>query len=243
MNRSNNLLAELQRLASLSEVHGSLDTHLYELTTTAARLLSAESCTFVWLSTEQATADAPAGSEAAVDSNTVDPWSVASGNVLCAPIRTNGRVIGLVHVRGPIDRPSFDTDDLWLLNIVTIYIGKSLHAKQLQNLLHSRFAQIAVAQNVDDTVARVLAVVPHPARIVKILAKSFYREMTKAGFGANEIINAASQIISELSASLKRHAKRHDVAAAEPPKAKPPTTPRGRVKAPRKRAIAETIME
>jgi hypothetical protein len=215
MNRSNNLLAELQRLASLSDVHGSLDTHLCELTTTAARLLSAESCTFMWLSTEQSAVDAPASSD------TSDPWSVASGDVLCAPIRSSGRVMGLVHVRGPIDRPSFDGDDFWLLKIVTVYIGKSLHAKQLQNLLHSRFAQIALAQSVDDTVGRVLAVVPHPGRIVKILAKSFYLEMTKAGFGTKEIINAASQIISELSASLKRHAKRRDGSPSELPNARP----------------------
>ena len=235
MNRSNNLLTELQRLASSPEMHGSLDAHLAELTTTAARLLRAESCTFVWLSAERSAApDNP---------DLPDPWSVASGNVLCAPIRSDGQVIGLVHARDPIDRRDFNGDDLWLLNMVTVYIAKSLHAKQLQNLLHSRFAQIALAQTVDDTVGRVLAVVPQPGRIVKILAKSFYREMTKAGFGTNEIISAASQIISELSASLKRHAKRHEAVPAEPVKPKAPAAPRGRVKAPRKRVIAETIME
>ena len=101
------------------------------------------------------------------------------------------------------------------LKIVTVYIGMSLHTLQLQNLLHSRYVQIALAHSAEDTVGRVLAAVPHPVRLVRILAKSFYREMTKAGFGANEIISAASQIISELTASLKRHARRQDRESAK----------------------------
>ena len=101
MNRSNNLLAELQQLADRPEVPGSLDAHLSELTNTAARLLRAESCTFIWLSAERSTATAPDNPELS------DPWSVASGNVLCAPIRSDGQVIGLLHVRDPIDRRDF----------------------------------------------------------------------------------------------------------------------------------------
>lgn len=246
MNREDNLLAELQRLASLPEMHGSLDTHLNELTSAAARLLRARSCTFLWLSEEHPTPDADAalstlsaqhgiGGEVVFERVTIDaqstlqrdtPDAVAiralqtrddpSGDVLRSPIRRSGHVIGMVHVSGPMDKPRFDLDDLRMLHIVTVYIGKSLHAAQLHNLLQSRFAQIALVQSVGDTVGQVLAAVPHPAQIVKILAKSFYREMTKAGFGTNEIINAASQIISELSASLKRHARRRDASLVEP---------------------------
>ena len=133
---------------------------------------------------------------------------------LCSPIRHSGRVIGMIHVSGPMDRPQFDHDDVRMLHIVTVYIGKSLQVAQLQNLLHSRFAQLALASEVDHTVGQVLAAAPNPAGIVKILAKSFYREMTRMGFGANEIVNAASQIISELSGSLRRHARRQEGAAA-----------------------------
>lgn len=206
MDRPKELLAELQRLARLSEVHGSLEAHLYELTSAAARLLGAESCTVLWVSAEHSAADAPTGIQPGPPGDASDPSTGSSGSMLCSPIRNSGHVIAFMHVKGPLHKPCFDSDDLWLLNLLAVYIGKFLHAMQLQNLLHSRFAQIALVHSVDETAAPV----PHPGRIVKILAKSFYREMTKAGFGTNEIINAASQIISELSASLKCHAKRED---------------------------------
>ncbi|HTT39749.1 MAG TPA: GAF domain-containing protein [Burkholderiales bacterium] len=239
MNREDTLLVELQRLAGLPEMHGSLDAHLHELASSAARLLRARSCTFLWWTEEHSAPDGEAAmrpSEAEHASGdavfkrvTVEAQATPlgelpvagaaqgapAGDMLRSPIRSSGRVIGVIHVCGPMDKPRFDGDDLRLLHIVTVFIGKSLQAAQLHGLLQSRFAQIALAQSVDDTVGQVLASVPHPTRIVKLLAKSFYREMTKAGFGANDIINAASQIISELSASLKRHAKRRDASLVE----------------------------
>lgn len=241
--KAEHLLTELRELASLPEVPSCLDTHLRQLASAAARLLSAERCTFVWLHEEHTAPDVDtafgrvstqiaihdeAVFKRVVVENQATPTQATpaagaalerpgaeSGNALSAPVIGSGRVMGVVHVSGPKDKPDFDHEDVWLLNIVTVYIGKSLQTVQLQNILHSRFAQIALAQSVDDTVGKMLAAVPHPAQLVKILARSFYREMTKAGFGANEIINAASQLICELSASHKRHARRHNGGLAE----------------------------
>ena len=225
MNRTDNLLAELQRLAGLPDQHGGLDSHLQELTSAAARLLRARSCTFQWLREEQSALDEDAAlsstsaddatngevsfRRAAIEGQTKSIRDSAEQSVVSAPlgadnpegstlsstITAGGRVIGVVQVSGPLDRPSFDGDDLRLLDIVTVYIGKSLQAAQLRSILHSRFTQIALAQSVDKTVGEVLAAVPHPAQIVRILARSFYREMTKAGFGTNEMscVNSAPQ--------------------------------------------------
>jgi GAF domain-containing protein len=192
MDRADNLLAELLRLASLPDPQGDQDAHLHELTSAAARLLRARSSTFLWLSEEHCAPDPEA----------------TLGHALCSAIRSGGRAVALLHVSGPIDKPRFDGDDLRLLELIAVYIGKSLQVAQLQNVLNSRFAQIALAHSVENTVGEVLAAVHHPAAIVRILAKSFYREMTRMGFGTNDVINAASQIISELSVSLKRHARR-----------------------------------
>jgi L-methionine (R)-S-oxide reductase len=41
-----------------------------------------------------------------------------------------------------------------------------------------------------------------------LLAKSFYREMKSAGFGPNQIVGAAGEIIDQLSASLRKHGQR-----------------------------------
>ncbi len=201
MDRADNLLAELLRLASLPDMQGSQDAHLQELTSTAARLLRARSCTLMWLTEEHPAHD--------------HEHDAKPRTVLCSAIRSSGRVVAMIHVSEPMDRKRFDLDDLRLLDIVTVYIGKSLQVAQLQNILQSRFAQIALTQSVGDTVGQVLASVTHPAAIVRILAKSFYREMTRMGFGDNEIINAATQIISELSVSLKRHARRREPGRVE----------------------------
>jgi hypothetical protein len=44
--------------------------------------------------------------------------------------------------------------------------------------------------------------------VARILAKSFYRELRSAGFSVRQIIHAAAEIVSEVSASLKRHKRR-----------------------------------
>jgi hypothetical protein len=44
--------------------------------------------------------------------------------------------------------------------------------------------------------------------MARIVARSFYREMTIAGFSQSQIIKVASEIISELSVSVRRHSKR-----------------------------------
>ena len=41
-----------------------------------------------------------------------------------------------------------------------------------------------------------------------MLARAFYRELRHCGFTPNQIIHAASEIISELTGSLNRHKKR-----------------------------------
>jgi L-methionine (R)-S-oxide reductase len=239
MDRADNLLTELLRLASLPDTHGSQDAHVHELASTAARLLRARSSTFLWLHEEHCLPDPDAkmrrfNAQDAVDREVVfkrvtvgEPstgspapsctvpdalrrLSNSPDNSLCSPIRSSGHVIALLHVSGPLAKPQFDHEDLRLLDLVAVYVGKSLQVSQLQNVLHSRFAQIALAQSVENTVGQVLAAAHHPAGIVRILAKSFYREMNRMGFGANDIINAASEIISELSGSLKRHARRHE---------------------------------
>jgi hypothetical protein len=229
MERADTLLTELHRMTSLQDKHDNPDAHLKELIAAAARLLRARSCTFLWLSEEHCVPDhqfdlAALGDETVFKRVTVDGEANLLRNEAaeaspsadyrpCAPLRHGGRVIGMIRVSGPMEKAQFDHDDLRMLHIVTVYIGKSLQIAQLKHLLDSRFAQLALATEVEHTVGQVLAMAPNPAGIVKVLAKSFYREMTRMGFGANEIIKVASEIISELSGSLRRHARRQEAAA------------------------------
>jgi len=240
--RADSLLAELKLLSTLPRSADGLDAHLHELTHAAARMLGASECVIVLLAEDSPTpvgaADVP--SLAAIHESSIfkrvvlahtpaaTPSAGSAHGVLCAPIHGSGRMIGVIQVSGAGDRPCFDPEDRCLLEIATLYIGKSLEAMQLYNILQSRFAQIALAQDAAATPANLLDNIPDPRRLVKILARSFYQEMKKAGFGANEIIAAASEIIGELSGNLKRHARRRSAVAHPKRSPAPPIRREGR---------------
>lgn len=130
-------------------------------------------------------------------------------SLMSLPITIGKRIIGVVNVSGQVHGDVFKQADLNLLKVVALFIGKSIQVDQLQSILNSRFAQLALLQeakkNLDGSIGSAFQ---HPDQVARILAKSFYREMAKAGFSSNQIINAASEIIHQLSSNLQRHSKR-----------------------------------
>jgi len=128
---------------------------------------------------------------------------------MCIPIVINRKVIGVLNVSNPVDGRAFDHNDLNLSVFVALLVGKSVQVRQLQNLLKSRFAQIAITRETHDIFTATLSPASIDAgRLVKVVAKTFYREMNKAGFSRDHIVSAASEIISLLSESLERHDRR-----------------------------------
>jgi hypothetical protein len=80
---------------------------------------------------------------------------------------------------------------------------------QLQHVLASRFAQLALLRETRANLGEAMEkAVENPDQLARILAKSFFREMTRTGFSTGQIINASSEIIAQLSSSLDRHSKR-----------------------------------
>ena len=117
--------------------------------------------------------------------------------------------MGVVNVTDCKNGKPFRPGDLNLLDIVAMFIGKSIQTLQLQSILNSRFAQMALIQEAQQNIGSSLKSVLHnPDQIAKIVAKSFYKEMTRAGFGSSQVINVASDIISQLNSNLQRHSKR-----------------------------------
>lgn len=130
-------------------------------------------------------------------------------SLVSAPILIDGRIIGVINATDPKTRAAFTLDDLNLLDVAALFIGKSLQVQQLQGLLNSRFAQMALAQEAQTMVGGAMAAMSqNPNQMAKILAKSFFKEMTRAGFSATQIIHAASEIITQLNESLGKHSKR-----------------------------------
>ncbi len=133
------------------------------------------------------------------------------GSFVCLPLPLDGRVLGVVSVRRPRGDPSFSAAEKGMLDCLSLYGGKTIQAAQLAYLLNSGFAQRALESEqglpmgVTDVVSQGAA---QPAHLARLLAKSFYREMKSAGFGPNQIVGAAGEIIDQLSASLRKHGQR-----------------------------------
>jgi len=132
----------------------------------------------------------------------------SSKSFMCVPIIIGGKVIGVLNVSNPADNRSFDKNDLNLSVFVTLLIGRSVQVIQLQNLLKSKFAQMAVMQEAKNAITETSLSDYDAEVLVKVLSKSFYREMTSAGFTRNHIVNAATEIISQLSESISKHDRR-----------------------------------
>jgi L-methionine (R)-S-oxide reductase len=132
------------------------------------------------------------------------------GSMIAAPIWVKNRVIGVINLNARQDGRPFDGEDLQLLEVIALFAGRTIQVVQLQNLMQSRFAQIALAESAAKSA--VLQGNVQPEQVAKIVAKTFYKEMTRAGFSPNQIIQTATEIISELTDSLGKHKRRRGVA-------------------------------
>ena len=129
---------------------------------------------------------------------------VAGAVIVSVPICIEDARIGTIHVRSAKTGVALSDRHIDTLRLSAFLIGKSLHLSRLQRILRSRFAQLAMMHGSAGSRMQVVQeVVKHPMGVGRLVAKSFYREMTNAGLCSNEIIAIASEIISQLSASLR----------------------------------------
>jgi hypothetical protein len=70
---------------------------------------------------------------------------------------------------------------------------------------------MTLKRSTDQTIGDIVAQsIQNPSQLSKLLARSFYREMTRAGFDFNQIIGAATEIISELASNVRKHSDRNN---------------------------------
>lgn len=130
-----------------------------------------------------------------------------SGNTcfMSAPIPMFEQIAGVINFAEPLERKVFTDHDLLLARLSGLLIGRSLQVAQLQNLMKSRYLHFVISQEsapfMDGTITLDGRNAPEMA---KILSRTFYREMTKAGFGTDEILGAATEIISLLGERVAR---------------------------------------
>ncbi len=128
---------------------------------------------------------------------------------IAVPILLGERVIGVINLSEPLDRDCFNEEDLGWLQLFARLVGKSLHIAQLQTILRSKFVEIAVVNDCQERqVSDAIAMTPNPTKLAKIVAKSFFRELTKAGFSPNQVIEIATEVLNLLQSSLDKLKKR-----------------------------------
>jgi L-methionine (R)-S-oxide reductase len=127
---------------------------------------------------------------------------------MCVPIAVADRIIGVMNCCNRPGAQPLDESDLAVAGIVAALIGKSVQVERLQTLLRSRVAQMTLAREAGEVATRLTDGALHPARIAKELAKSFYKDLAAAGFEPGQIIEAASEIITQITSEIGRHKKR-----------------------------------
>lgn len=134
---------------------------------------------------------------------------------ISTPIQIGQRTFGVMNLSSRPDAPAFGDADLILTNIVAALIGRSVQVEWLRKLVRSRIAQVTLTREGEQAALRLTDGSLPPSRLAKLLAKSFYKDLAAAGFSSGQIIEAASEIIGQISGDLTRHKKRIEREAGE----------------------------
>lgn len=125
-------------------------------------------------------------------------------SLVCAPIRVEGRVVGVINAANGKEAAAFDEMALCLLQLMGSFLGSYLEARHLRFLLDSRFAQLALLQETEaDSPDTARLAYRNPEQVAKILARSFFRELHRAGFGSAQILSAASELVGQLHRDIQ----------------------------------------
>lgn len=222
----------LVMLSELVEEHESLDGSLKELSKLVAKTLKTDNCSIMLLKESNGKqclrvqahyGDLPiaAYSEslplgegfAGKVAETGDPMLVENiedvtssapnipGGFITFPIILNERIIGVVNVNTPSDHHTFNQSDLELASILSLFIAKSIQKLYLQNALKSQFTLAAIVKEQGENAST--QIIQEPQKLVKILAKSFYKDMKRIGLEDDHIVEAATELIGLLSQGIK----------------------------------------
>lgn len=235
----------LDALRRLCAPHESVDALLEDAAQVALEVLGAELCAIAWLDEDKPTVrlrawrrrDARAlGAEDEARIARLLTGMTASGDgtgARAAPanerarrLHIGSRTIGYLYARAEARRGARVPGlDLALLDALAAQLGMAVETLHLRQLLASRYATIALSRNGQDESAEagardvsVLSAVTHPEKVARIIARSFYKDLRKAGFETKQILVVATELIDSLNAALRRtKAKTTQVEVAEVP--------------------------
>jgi len=218
----------LQRLCAR---HESIDALLEDAAQIAQVLLGAELCAIAWLDEDKPTARlrawrrrdarAPGAEDEARIARFVAGMQAsaqsagaraAPGNERARALQIGARTVGYLYARAEAKRgtrgPGLDPA---LLDVLAAQLGMAIETLHLRQLLASRYATIALSRSGQGDAAEagaldasILSAVTQPEKVARIIARSFYKDLRKAGFETKQIRVVATELIDSLNAALRR---------------------------------------
>lgn len=133
---------------------------------------------------------------------------------LTAPLRVHQKIVGYVCVATSNGAPPLAQINPELFPPLCESLSRAIEYWQMRQMLaSSRLAQAAsraARPETDSLDACILQSVQNPERVARILARSFYKDLRKAGFGVKQIMLVASEMIAHLGEAFhKTKAKTH----------------------------------
>jgi hypothetical protein len=222
---ANPLARSLEALRRLCDQRDSVDALLEDATQIALDLLAAELCAIVWRDETRPTLRVRArrwrdGRSAGGEDDAriiafvagLPEAGASKGPEQARALRVGGQTIGYLYLReaakpgrgaGGVDAALFDA--------LAEHLGFAIETQNLRQLLASRYAAIALSRDVQrDSAApstldgNVLAAVTHPEKVARIIARSFYKDLRRAGFETKQILVVATELIDSLNVALRR---------------------------------------
>jgi hypothetical protein len=224
----------LAALARLYGAHETLEALLQAAAQIAVEILEVEHCGIAWLENDRANFRVRAGFSkngvngradranrliASLIQQTKDQnhgngigndrfENSHKENATVAPLRVNAKVVGYLFA---INGEKCPTADESLFAALGEHVGRAIEVQGMRQRLASSYLaktlspdeeKNAVEQNTLES--HILAAVEDPEKVARIIARTFYRDLRKAGFETKQIMVVATELIGNLTEALQK---------------------------------------
>jgi L-methionine (R)-S-oxide reductase len=147
-----------------------------------------------------------------------ESWVASEGGKAVRPLKVKEELVGYLVVLPRIGAPSDFSDSLF--TVIGEQIGQMIEVHQTRQFLASRYSALALwketGEETEETQqldGHLVAAVRNPDKVARLLARSFYRDLRKAGFDANQVLLVASEIIGNLTETIRKTRAKTDKSA------------------------------
>ncbi|MFO8005490.1 GAF domain-containing protein, partial [Thioalkalivibrio sp.] len=113
-------------------------------------------------------------------------------DVIAVPVILEGELIGVINMASPAGRERLAEEDLRMATILSLVVARSILVLRLKGLLRTSFAQVALARESQGGQGPITHA---PEAVARLLARSLFDEMMRAGLARDHVLVAAAELI------------------------------------------------